>query len=367
MLIRFIELPNIRFVMPVSVPEGQILGLGIDSKGKNANRVRTTFVHTATLLNLRGSEMWLIDVSNLLKDASFSVQVIDFDYAKRYPRTKEETLRRNRIIEDAFENISLRRLTALRLRTPLHAKPFIGKTLNAFVETYLHFLPGREFVGLLRETDVVYFVESQSRPIYLMVVLAASILAGRKPVIAGIHVQPKFTTLDLAFLKMFVRIGALKAIHLINRDHEKELNKLGVRVEYIPNGIYYEKFCPSDDGNEKRLQGEFSILFVGAMTEIKGADLLPEIYDALKKRNIQFNLVICTSGGELIDKIKMWCNGKPDVLFKGFVDREELLYSTGRRASFSSPAEGKRFPFLALRLRLAELLSSFRTSLASDR
>jgi glycosyltransferase involved in cell wall biosynthesis len=159
-------------------------------------------------------------------------------------------------------------------------------------------------------------------------------------------VTPRIKASELTLLKLASRLGILKAIHVVNKSHESELTRIGCRVEYIPNGVYYDKFY--SDVENKRHQDQFTVLFVGAMTQTKGADLLPDIYLSLKSLGVQFNLIICTSGGELMESIRDWSTGKPEVQFKGFVQRDELskLYAQASVAIFPSRREG--FPLACL-------------------
>lgn len=304
-------------------------------------------VHTPSLLNLRGSEFWVIDVSNLLSDESFDVRVVDFDYARLYPKDPKEIRRRLAVLDKAFgKEIPLTRLAALGLRLPF-SRYWRGTSIEAGVDRYLHFLPlSRRFLGMLHDSDVVYFVVSQGSPTYLMVALGMSVLAGWKPVVAGFHVTPRIRTQELALLKLAAWAGLLKAVHTVNESHRGDLQRIGCRVEYIPNGVQYSKF--ESDVQEKAAQGRFTVLFVGAMTRAKGADLLPEIYRSLRNQGIDFTLVICTSGGEYADEIKNWADGTRDVLYRGFVERSELpkLYAQASVAVFPSRREG--FPLACL-------------------
>jgi glycosyltransferase involved in cell wall biosynthesis len=309
--------------------------------------IRVTIVHTASLLNLRGSEFWVMDVSNLLRNNSFDVRVVNFNYARRYPRNPNEIKLRLDVLKAAFgRGISLTRLSALSLRLPFGAL-WHGTKAETMVDRYLHFLPfSRRFLGLLRDSDIIYFVSSQANPSYLLVTLGMSILAGRRPVVAGIHVTPGMKTSELALLKLYARIGVLKAIHVVNKSHISEFQGIGCKLEYVPNGVHYDRFY--SDVENKAGQDQFNILFVGAMTQAKGADLLPEIYSTLKSQGIEFVLEICTSGGELMETIRDWSEGKPDVRFKGFIERGELsrLYAHASVALF--PSRREAFPMACL-------------------
>jgi len=309
--------------------------------------VRVTIIHTASLLNLRGSEFWVLEVARLLRDESLSVRVVNFDYARRYPKTPKEIKLRLDVVKEALgREVPLTRLRALSLRLPLSGS-WRGTSVESTVDRYLHFLPlSRRFLRSLNDSDVVYYVMSQGNPAYLLVVLGTSILAGWKPVVAGIHVTPRIKASELALLKLAAKAGVLKAVHVVNRSHESELRRIGCEIEYIPNGVRYEKFY--SDIETRVQQDHFRIIFVGAMTQTKGADLLPGIYRSMKSQGLEFTLEICTSGGELSESIRDWSKNKPDVLYKGFVQRAELSkqYAQASVAIFPSRKEG--FPLACL-------------------
>jgi hypothetical protein len=203
---------------------------GTEKVGRRSTRV--TIVHTASMLNLRGSEFWVMEVSNLLQEKSLMVRVVNFDYARRYPKNPAEVESRLRTVNAAFgKGVQLTRLAGLSLRLPL-GRMFHGTSLEALVDRYLHFLPLRlRFLRLLHQSDVVYYVSSQGNPSYLLAVLGMAVLAGRRPVVAGIHVRLKMNSAELAILKMTAKTGALRAIHTVNRAHEADLRRIGCRVE----------------------------------------------------------------------------------------------------------------------------------------
>ena len=311
------------------------------AKRKGREPVRLTIVHTSSLLNLRGSEFWVMDVSSLLGAESFAVRVVNFDYARRYPRDPEEIRLRLAVIAKAFgKGVPLIRPRTMGLRLPF-GRLWRGTSLEAAVDRYLHFLPlSRPFLRVLHDSDLVYFVVSQGSPAYLMAAHGASALARWRPVVAGIHVTPRFRAQELALLKLAAKAGLLRAVHTVNESHEAELKRIGCRVECIPNGVRYEAFA--SDVEKKAAQRRFTVLFVGAMTWAKGADLLPAIHRSLRSQGVDSTLVLCTSGGELAGEMMKWAEGKPDVQYRGYVERSELskLYAQASVAVFPSRREG---------------------------
>jgi glycosyltransferase involved in cell wall biosynthesis len=307
--------------------------------------VKVTFVHTSSMLNLRGSEKWLIDVCKLLSDSAVSVRLVNFDYDQRYSRDRTERERRFRIVKEALGDTPWVRLSALRLNLP-GKRTHLGKGLHRFVDDNLHFVPlSREFFRALRSSDLVYFLQCQP-PAHLLVVLGASTLAGRKPVVAGIHVRPRIRPYQAVLLRIFTKIGVLKGVHLINQDYEVEMRrKVGCRMEYIPNGVYSEKYGSGMLSKDSRA---FSILFVGAMTWKKGIDIVPEIYDRLNQRLPSFRLTICTPGGPMSEAIRGWSSSHSNVVFKGYVDDSELRQMYRESCLVLLPSRDEQFPLVPL-------------------
>jgi glycosyltransferase involved in cell wall biosynthesis len=285
--------------------------------------VRLIFVHTSSILNLRGSEKWLLDIASLLRPLSGQVRILNFDYDRKYGTSRDDIRKRRQVITESLAGTQLVELSALRLSLPLRVTP-LGKGITRTINRYLNFIPlSSKFFWALRSSDVIYFLQVNRRPLHLLIVLVLATLAGRKRVVAGIHVNPEYTRFEVEVLRFFVKIGVLKGVHVINQSHLKRIRSmLGCRTDYVPNGIFFEKFASGRNGKDR---SEFSILFVGAMTHVKGADLLPKIAENLLRRKIPFELQICTSGGPLSGTIQDWGAGRPEVSFRGFVEPKELI------------------------------------------
>lgn len=321
------------------------LGKGYARTQRHANRV--TIVHTSSLLNLRGSERWVIDVSSQLARLNISVQVINFDYDRRYAVDEAEFAKRRQIITESLAGVQLVELSALRLRIPKRISP-LGTKLTKSLNEYLRFVPvGFTFPKLLGNSEVVYFVYCQSNPVYLLVTLLMCTLSGRKPLVAGFHATPRFKPHESALLRVFVKMGVLRKVHTINASQNSVVNReIGCKAQYIPNGVDYERFAKGTSTRNE--QETFSILFAGAMTFKKGADLVPAIYESLMRRKVHFRLVICTSGGPLLDQIRDWSFGKPNVDFRGFVDPAEMPRVYGESTLALLPSRGEAFPLVCI-------------------
>ncbi|MGD0477848.1 MAG: glycosyltransferase family 4 protein [Nitrososphaerales archaeon] len=286
-------------------------------------------------------------MSNQFARFNIPVQVINFDYDRRYAADQAEITKRRKIITESLAGVQLVELSALRLRIPRRISP-LGDKLTKSLNEYLRFVPvGSRFSKSLRNSEVVYFVYCQSNPIYLLVTLLMCTLSGKRPLVAGLHATPRFKPHESALLRVFVKIGVLKKVHTINAGQNSVVNReIGCDAQYVPNGVDYERFavCASRKNERK----EFLVLLAGAMTLKKGADLIPAIYDSLMRRKVRFRLVICTSGGPLLGQIHDWSVSKPNVDFRGFVDPTEMPRVYGESAVALLPSRGEAFPLVCI-------------------
>lgn len=284
--------------------------------------MKITFVHVSSLLNLRGSERWLLDACGLFRASQDAVQVITFDRDQQYAKGGE-VARRSKIVSEALGDVRLVHLRATKLKLPAPIRS-LSKAFTKSVDMNAGFIPlNRKFLRVLRESDVVYFLQTSQRPTALITVLACCCLAGRKPVIAGIHARPNVGPFQTGLLRLFSRMGVLRGIHTINKADERTMKRLiQCPTKYIPNGTFVPASIEPD---ERRLsQKEFVVLYVGAMTRAKGADILPEIFEGIKERGLSFRYIICSSGGRFDENFRKWSEGKESVEVRGFVGRAEL-------------------------------------------
>jgi glycosyltransferase involved in cell wall biosynthesis len=303
--------------------------------------LRTTFVHVSSVLNLRGSEKWLFDASKILREGGCTIKIVTFDRNQSYPREEEPD--RRRIANTALGGVSLVHAKALKLRLPAKAR-YLGRNARESVDQNLDFLPiSRKFYQTLRDSDLIYFVQTNQRFIGLIFVLAYCALAGRKRVVAGIHAHiPTVGAFQSLALRIFSGIGVLRGVHTVNRGDEETMRRsLKCRVRDIPNGTYLP---PRGVPNGRSFPSEkFSVLYVGALTKVKGADILPTVFDELLRRGVMFRLIICSSGGPLYDFILGWSRGKENVEFKGFVEWSKLEDIYGTSSVMLLPSRNEAF------------------------
>jgi glycosyltransferase involved in cell wall biosynthesis len=292
--------------------------------------------------NLRGSERWLLDVCTLLPDHSITPSIINFDCDRTIKVDAMESVRRRRIVKHLLGSTPLFELAHVRL-LPIPRRLFSGSSIGNQVERNLDFVPlSKRFLDMLRMSDEVYFVQCQPRPIHLLFVLAAATIAGRKPVVAGVHVAPELTPFHIVLLKLFALMGVLRAFHTINYERAIELERrIGCPAKFIPNGLLFDRFSPWLE--DKLDQQRFSILYVGGMTRNKGADLLPEIHSALMRQGIPFDMIICTSGGPLERNLRDWSKKMDNVRFKGFVAHDDLLPTYSKASVLVAPSRQEEF------------------------
>lgn len=177
----------------------------------------------------------------------------------------------------------------------------------------------RKLFGIIRRSDMVYFVTLHPNP--LIVMLSMALLAGRKRVVAGIHTMQQVKPYQAVVLRLLTRTGVLHGLHVVFEEEKIRLERLlGLKFIWIPNGVDCEKFKP-----DARSKGSFNILFVGAMSPGRGADILPDICRNLEQKGIRdFKMTICTIGGPLTEEIRTWATTNQHVTFNGFTDEDDL-------------------------------------------
>ncbi|MDG6994390.1 MAG: glycosyltransferase family 4 protein [Nitrososphaerota archaeon] len=179
----------------------------------------------------------------------------------------------------------------------------------------------------------------------LLMLLFLATLSGTRRVIVGVHVNLALPPYYLALLVLYVKLRVLGAVHCVNLNEAEDLRaRLRCPVLYIPNGVECSKFCPGTKNKE------FTILFVGALTKTKGADLLPEIYSILKRdhEEIVMHLVIATPGGELGSYLGNWSKKERSVEYKGFVTEDELASLYRESTVVLLPSRKEPFGLVAL-------------------
>jgi glycosyltransferase involved in cell wall biosynthesis len=309
-------------------------------------RTRVTFIHTSTLYNLRGSENWLLSFAEAISTLGIDVRIINFDYDKRFPSSSSELRVREDYIRNMTKNLDLVLLRGTRLRLPSLITKRRNRMSSFIMESSRFFPINRRLLRAIFESNLIYFVQCQRGATHLIPILCLATVAGRRRVIVGIHVTPKVGLLDSLILKFFAKIGTLKAAHIVSKDIAGYIQTVyGCRVYYIPNFVDTLIFTPE----QKSINFGFIVLYVGALTEVKGADLLPDIYHGLRKMSIPVTLWICTQGGPLQQRIQQLCESNNDsVKYLGFVKHSELVNLYTQAHTVLIPSKREQFPFVPI-------------------
>ena len=220
----------------------------------------------------------------------------------------------------------------------------------------------------LRDADRIYFMTWRIED--LLAFLPVAFLAGRKGVIAGIHASMLIRRPDLVMLSIWARLGVLRAVHTIDSQSASTFGSLPVTVVQIPNGIDCDFFKPGEKNQES-----YVVLFAGSASAAKGTDLLPEIYSRLKDKKLPgLEMWICTSEtGKLGGEISRWCEGRRDVMFRGWVSRADLALLYRQASVLLMPSRREVQGLSALEAQasgtpiIATDLPSFRESVAEGK
>ena len=142
-------------------------------------------------------------------------------------------------------------------------------------------------------------------------------------------------------------VGLLKGIHAVNLADAVTLRRMlrGVNVFFIPNGVNCERFKPI-----ARKRGDvFQIIFVGALSEDKGVDIVLKVAEELKAKYPAMNakVVIVSTGGPLEQEV-LRAFAKGIVDYRGFLEDNLLadLYAQSHVALF--PSRDDTFPLVLL-------------------
>ena len=299
------------------------------------------FIHTSDLRILRGSERWLIEVCNRLRDENKDVIIDCFpSQLKKYVTNTVEVEARTKRVYSSFRGVPIKTRKWIALRLPFNGR--IARVMNR----NLQFVPlSFGFVRDLIKADTIYFVSTSDNPARLLSILTISLLTGKRRMFVGMHVSMIIPKQHLMLLRLFSRFGALTAIHAVNsKDALAYGNELKCRSVYIPNGVDCQKFRPGTKSET------FTVLFVGALGFDKGADLLPEIYEALTKHasteTIKF--FIASPGGDFKESIQKWSRNREAVIMKGFVTEDELASLYREASVVLLPSRVEPFGLVAL-------------------
>jgi len=175
------------------------------------------------------------------------------------------------------------------------------------------------------------------------------LLAGKK-IVFGLHARPlhKRFLYVRPFLEVLSMLGILKGIHAVNQADALMLRRILKRINvfYIPNGVDCKQFRP-DAG--KKGDDVFQILFVGALSEDKGVDIVLQVGMRLKTQYPRANIkiVIASVGGPLEDEVRDTAE-KSFVEYRGFVSDKMLARLYSESHAVLLPSRNEAFSLTAL-------------------
>jgi len=296
------------------------------------NRKGVVIIHTASLLILRGVERWIIEVAKRLDEPSIVItmskgvkshNITDVKHRIRFLREVIPNIRWFELSVVSHEDVRFARIARFMKYRGLFILRPKALTLLFKLRRYL-----KGFTAYLISGDALESV--------LLILLA--LLLGVRSIILGIHAEPnlkRFKIFSPAFA-LFSNIGILRAIHSVNRFYVALLKRVAptLRIVYVPNGVDCEKFKP------RRKKTSFQVIFVGALSFDKGADVVVEVARNIRKLYPDISFVIVSAGGPLKEVIER-ATGEGFVEYKGFVTDDELtqLYAESHIAFLPSRRE----------------------------
>lgn len=164
----------------------------------------------------------------------------------------------------------------------------------------------------------------------------------RKPYVVTVHGSDIFQAGRFPIIRWFTRIilRRAKKVIAVSKALASALVDLGIAensVEIIPNGVDLQCFKPSSDVREKM------ILFVGALTPIKGGDILIEAFSKTINQFPDYRLVMVGDGPCRL----VWENLAKDlgigekVEFVGLASREEVSIWMRKARLFVLPSRSE--------------------------
>jgi len=178
---------------------------------------------------------------------------------------------------------------------------------------------------ILRKHHVIYVAGD----LYFgLLISILSLLAGTgAKVIVGLHVSPSPRRLRYAtpVIKVLDKLGIVRVFHTINIVDYLYLTRLvRVKAKFIPNYVNCSKFKPI----AMKRNGNFQVLFVGALEKKKGIDIFIKLAERFRNEVPESRFVVTSYGGSW-EGVVMDYSRKGIIEYLGFVDDDELvkLYS----------------------------------------
>jgi len=303
--------------------------MGSKTLGRNKILV---FMHTASLLHLRGIERWLFEVASRVRSSlilTFSVGLSNIKDIKS--RINEINIR---LKESKLRNVEWYELRALSHE---NMSNIISKPIVRFMRHSGIIIPIDFRVCRLLRKRITYLVVGDF--IQALFLSAIAVVCGAHRIILGLHSRPNYKRCFYVkpFLELMNRIGLLKGIHTVNIVDALVIRGIlhTISVWWTPNGVNCQRFKPSIKSSDR-----FQALFVGALSEDKGFDIFVEVAKIVKSIYNDVEFLVASVGGPL--KSLAEDAHRDDVIrFLGFVPDDKLakLYAESHVVVFPSREE----------------------------
>jgi glycosyltransferase involved in cell wall biosynthesis len=321
------------------------------------------FMHTVSLLHLRGVERWLIEVATRLRNSVILTFFIGLSNIKNVKeRINEISVR---LKEFKLRNVEWYELRALSHESISERMP---KSVVRFMKHSGIIIPIDFRVCRLLRKRIAYLVVGDF--IQAAFLLAIAVVCGVHRVILGLHSRPNYRRCFYVkpLLELMNRVGLLKGIHTVNIVDALVIREVlhSIPVWWIPNGVDCERFKPSIKRSDK-----FQVLFVGALTEDKGFDTFVEIAKIIKSVYNDVEFLVASVGGPL-KSLAEGAHRDGVIKFLGFVPDDKLAKLYAESHVVVLPSREETFNLISLEAQasgtpvIATDLPAFRQSVINN-
>ena len=297
------------------------------------------FMHTVSLLHLRGVERWLLEVASRLRNSlilTFSVGLSNIKDIKG--RINEINIR---LKESKLRNVEWYELRALSHE---NMSSIIPKPIVRFMKYSGIIIPIDFRVCRLLRKRIAYLVVGDF--IQALFLSAIAVVCGARRIILGLHSRPNYKRCFYVkpLLELMNRVGLLKGIHTVNIVDALVIRGVlhNIPVWWIPNGVNCEQFKPSIKHGDK-----FQALFVGALSEDKGFDTFVEVAKTVKSIYNDVEFLVASVGGPL-KSLAESAHRDGVVRFLGFAPDDELAKLYAESHVVVLPSREETFNLISL-------------------
>ncbi len=308
------------------------------NKQKMLEKTKIVFMTNSSLLNLRGVERWLLEISTKLCSLHRELRILLISHSSGFTKAMLDHLSK-RFIE-------IRRYLSMCDNNVLWSELFALshediKGLPGFIKRFLKHtgivlpLDIKRFIGFTKSSHTYIVTGDAFQAMYFSILV---LISGARGITLGLHSRPSYKRFCMVkpMFKILNKMGILKGIHTVNIVDAIQLrNILKIPIHYIPNGVDCNKFRPRSKRNDK-----FQVLFVGALSEDKGVDTFIDVAEIVKKKYDDVDFIIASIGGPLKDLV-IEAERRGIIKFLGFVSDDVLakLYAESHVALFPSREE----------------------------